>query len=122
MQKRILIADDDSMFVKLLTYELERRELDMVLQTAENGKHALELIEAQQPDVLLLDLRMPIEDGFSVLEKLQALHSKLPVIVLTHFQEPEYEERSKALGAKELIVKSHVTIEDLVDRLMPLFV
>lgn len=118
MPTRVLIADDDSVFLKLLTYELERRELDIDLKTAENGEDARTLFAEHKPDVVLLDLRMPVEDGFEVLEHLKEQQSQTPVIILTHFREPEYLDRAKQLGAKDLLVKSDLSIEELVDRLI----
>lgn len=114
--KRLLIADDDQVFAKLLSMEFEQQDADVELVTAENGRQAMDLIAASRPDLLLLDLRMPIEDGFLVLEKLKQLHSDLPVIVMTHFRNDDFLSRCQAMGAKDYLVKGDLRIDQMVEK------
>ena len=80
---RILIADDHPIFRdglrKLLTLEEDFR----VVGEARDGKECLEMLEELQPDILLLDLKMPGLDGLTALQKLQNSRTKTKVIVLT---------------------------------------
>lgn len=64
---------------------------------------ALQVIEQEDPDVLLLDLNMPVISGFDILELLEARHSPLisSVIVITAYQDSEYLHRSLRLGVRD---------------------
>src|SRR5690242_18328467 len=80
---RILIVDDEPFNVDYLEQELE--DLNYETLAAVNGKEALEKISAEQPDLVLLDIMMPIMDGFSVLEaaKADAETRNIPIIVIS---------------------------------------
>jgi signal transduction histidine kinase/DNA-binding response OmpR family regulator len=81
--KQVLIADDDPGVVDLISQLLE--EDGWAVRSVGNGRQALDEIGLQKPDVLLLDLMMPIMDGFEVLSKLRATEemADLPVVVIT---------------------------------------
>jgi DNA-binding NarL/FixJ family response regulator len=117
MTKRVLIADDDAMLLQLLRMEFEQRESAVDLVTAENGTEAIEAIDSVRPSVLILDLRMPKGDGFSVLEHIQKAKYDFPVIVLTNYNKPEYRERCTHLGVHEYIVKSEMRFSQIMGKL-----
>jgi two-component system alkaline phosphatase synthesis response regulator PhoP len=83
MPKKILAVDDERHIVRLVQVNLERAGYTVV--TAFNGKEALEQVEAEQPDLVVLDVMMPYMDGFEVLQNLRKNQSTrdLPVIMLT---------------------------------------
>ena len=94
---RVLITDDSL---------LQRRTLSAIVadmghevDTACNGQEAVEKIQANQPDCLLLDMLMPIMDGVQVIETLQSRGVKLPIIVLTADVQDWLKERCLELGA-----------------------
>ncbi len=118
MRKRIIIADDDSVFQKLLALEFERRDVDVDIATADNGERAMQLVVEQLPHLMLLDLRMPKEDGFAVLEQLRAQSYDFPVLVLTHFHNDEFKHRCLECGAKEYLVKNSLGIDQVAERVM----
>lgn len=80
-QKRVLVVDDDAGTRKLLSTVLLGRGL--VVDEAENGQEALELIESQPYGVIVLDLLMPVIDGLTVMEKLGAVTPRPVVLVVT---------------------------------------
>jgi CheY-like chemotaxis protein len=86
MQKKILIIDDDPDFVEATKIVLESR---YKVLTAYNGDEGLELVRSEEPDLIILDIIMPGEDGFRVCERLKAdpKLSKIPVIILTSLSE-----------------------------------
>lgn len=112
-RKRLLIADDDSVFLKLLSYEFEKRNDDFDIVSADDGGQALELVAERQPDLLLLDLRMPKEDGFAVLQQIREQGLTFPVVIMTHFQSQEFKDRCAQLGADDFVVKSQMRIGEL---------
>ena len=83
MQKKILAVDDERHIVRLVQVNLERAGYQVV--TAFDGREALEKVESEQPDLVVLDVMMPYMDGFEVLQTLRKNQSTrdLPVIMLT---------------------------------------
>lgn len=95
--KRILIVDDKAASRELLHTVLERQ--GYAVSEAANGKEALEKVRAEAPDLVLLDLQMPIRNGYEVLDELRkdAAYATLPVIALT--ASAMQGDREKALAA-----------------------
>lgn len=79
--KRILIAEDESAIRRLMTSLLERQGFSVV--TAVNGAQAIEMIRAERFDAAILDLMMPIVNGFKVLEVLRNEHPDTPCVIVT---------------------------------------
>jgi DNA-binding NarL/FixJ family response regulator len=104
-QVKVLIADDHPL-IRLGIRNLFDRSPDItVVDEAVNGLEALELIEKLDPDVLLLDLMMPILDGFEVLERLQASNARVRVILVSTLFENQFSENLTNLGAFAYIQK-----------------
>jgi DNA-binding response OmpR family regulator len=80
---RILIAEDEANIFKLVSFRLKHLGHDVIW--AQNGSQALEAAREQSPDLILLDVMMPVYDGFQVLKKLKADADTqpIPVIMLT---------------------------------------
>ncbi len=79
--KKVLIAEDDTTLATALAKLLEQAGFEAA--TAFNGREALEALEARRYDLLVLDIRMPVMDGFQLMEKLQKTVHKPKVIVIT---------------------------------------
>ena len=111
---KILIVDDDAEMRQLLGEEL--RDLGHDSCCASDGLQALTLVRGERPDLVLLDLRLPGGDGFTVLERLRHIAgvASIPVIVFSGVRSPDAEERALALGAREFIHKS-LSGNDLAD-------
>ena len=94
---KVLVVDDEPFNVDVLQQELE--ELDYQVITASNGKEALEQIKKHQPDLILLDLMMPVLDGFAVLleVKADAVLRDIPVIIVS----AEHDSKSVVKGIKQ---------------------
>jgi DNA-binding response OmpR family regulator len=113
-KKRILIVDDERDIVKALTIRLQRAGYEVV--TAFDGAQGIFMAHKESPDLIILDIRMPAGDGFSVAEKLKESTSTLaiPVIFLTGSPEKNSEERARALGVR-FYVKKPYDPEELLD-------
>jgi len=83
MAKKILAVDDERAIVRLVQVNLERQGYQVV--TAFDGKEALEKVESERPDLIVLDVMMPYMDGFEVLQNLKKNPNTrdIPVIMLT---------------------------------------
>ncbi|WP_018755032.1 response regulator transcription factor [Paenibacillus terrigena] len=102
---RILIADD-----QLLTREGLRTILDLeedfeVIGVAKNGQEACEMAEALRPDIVLLDIRMPVMDGITALKHIKGSCPETAALILTTFLEDEYIIEGMANGASGYMLK-----------------
>ncbi len=110
---KILIAEDDNVLRDLY---LRKFKTDMYdIRTAANGQEALDMIAQEAPDLLLLDINMPVLDGFGVLEKLPKATRKFPVVILTNFDDQANRDRGAALQVDDYFVKKDMTIKSLVE-------
>lgn len=87
--------------------------------TAEDGISALAVVEADPPDLILLDLTMPGMDGLDVLRRLQAdsRYARLPVILFTAVFDPRLVAEARRLGATDYIVKGSMPATELLARI-----
>ncbi len=104
-QSKILIVDDEPFNVDYLEQELE--DLNYITATAINGQDALEKIVSESPDLVLLDIMMPIMDGFSVLEKVKADPAirNIPIIVISANNDLQSVVKGIQLGAEDYLPK-----------------
>jgi len=110
---QILVAEDDAVLREV--YSKKFTLSGFGIKTVANGQEAINSIIEKMPDILILDLNMPVLDGFSVLEKFPREKRKFPVIVLTNFGNEQNKERAKKLGADDYFVKNEMTIKSLLE-------
>jgi len=101
----ICIADDHQMFREGLIAMLSQEKSLEVIGEASNGKEVLSLFEKTVPDVLLLDIEMPIMDGFDTLRALKKLKIKTMVLVLTMHKSAEFVKNILKAGASGYLQK-----------------
>ncbi len=112
-QKRVLIVEDERPLSHAL--DLKLRHEGFVTVVASNGEECLKALEEQEFDVVLLDLVMPVLDGFHVLEQLQTKPKKPVIFVLSNLSQAEDEDRVLKLGAKKYFIKSDTPLEVIVN-------
>jgi len=117
MSKKILIVEDDKSLQQLLGDMLESEGFEVV--QAYNGEDGSNLAKSENPDIMLLDLRLPKKDGFEVLRELKAntATSSIPVIIFTNLETPENINRAIEAGATNYIVKSNYDLEDILKKI-----
>lgn len=109
---RVLVADDNPDILFLLRTNLDAAGFETL--TASDGEMALRMIEEEEPDVLLLDLMMPVLDGWGVLEQLEREGRDLPVIVVSASDSAANIQRATELGATGYVTKPF-NLRGLVD-------
>ncbi len=100
--ERILIIDDDENIVKILSLYLRSKGYEVI--TCLSGKHAVEVFDRSKPDLVLLDIMLPVKDGNQILSEIR-LKSHTPVIMLTAKGETDEKIGSLECGADDYIVK-----------------
>jgi two-component system KDP operon response regulator KdpE len=102
---KILVVDDDPDLVKALRLRLKAHDYDIT--TASDGYSAIATAQKERPDLIILDLGLPVGDGFVVLERLQTSNplSAIPVIVLTARDPQNNEDRALKAGAAAFFQK-----------------
>lgn len=112
-QKHVLIVEDEKPLSHALQLKLEHE--GFAVTVASDGQECLSLIEGGKFDIVLLDLIMPVLDGFQVLEELKK-KSKMPaVFVLSNLSQHEDEERVLQLGARKFFIKSDTPLTVIVE-------
>lgn len=111
---KVLLVDDEEEFVKALAERLQMRDLKS--DTVQDGEQALKFVDKKEPDVMVLDLRMPGIDGIEVLKRVKKAYPQIQVIILTGHGTEKDEERARQLGAFDYLEKP-VDIDKLVDRM-----
>ncbi|MBI4599170.1 response regulator [Candidatus Uhrbacteria bacterium] len=115
--KRILVVEDDDFILRAYTAGLEHAGYEVM--TVTNGEDGLKQMRAWHPDLVLLDLIMPIKDGFETLEekhKDPAL-KKIPTLILSNLGQDDDIARGLALGAKEYFIKANYSLPDVVKKI-----
>ena len=104
-KKKILLAEDEPHIAHLIVFKLEREGFDVTW--AKDGGEALELFNKDIPDLLLLDIMMPVMDGFDVLKHIKEneSYSNIPVIMLTAKGQTSDVEKGFELGSDDYIIK-----------------
>ncbi len=119
--KKVLIVEDD-FFVSDIYETKFKHEGCEVVAVGDGAKAMSKLQEGFVPDVILLDLIMPNMDGREFLEEVKKLSnlSNVPILVLSNLSQEEDVKESLALGAKDYIVKSHLTPTEVFHRVTEL--
>lgn len=112
MAQRLLYVDDEESLRTLVQSHLSLEGFDV--ETAANGHQAVAVLQKQEFDLVLLDLRMPDGDGFEVLRFLNERGSQVPVIVLTGVDDVSIASECVKLGAADYLTKPY-NFHELID-------
>jgi len=111
---KVLVVDDDHLvrrgFISMMPWSLHGMK---VVGEASNGLKALEFLDQQSVDLLIVDLLMPIMSGMELMREVRKLHPSLHIVVLTFHQEFEYIQESLRLGALDYITKLELENEQM---------
>ena len=115
LNKTILLVEDDTLISRMYTTKLTSEGYTVVVAT--NGQQALEELERHEPDVVLLDIGLPVVDGWHVLQTIKQTpeHSGTPVILLTNMGTDDDVKRGLAMGADDYLIKAHFIPSEVVD-------
>jgi DNA-binding NarL/FixJ family response regulator len=114
---RVLIADDHSLFAEALQAILGTDARFEILALARNGRQAVELAESLHPDVVLMDISMPVLDGFQATRELHKNAPETPVLMLTGSNARNDVDRARTAGAAGYVTKDRIAGE-LIDAIL----
>jgi DNA-binding NarL/FixJ family response regulator len=114
---RVLIADDHRLFTEALEAILSGDERIEVVGQATDGGQAVELAARLEPDVVLMDVSMPVLDGFEATQEIRARRGKARVLMLTGSNSAADVDRSREVGASGYVTKDRIASE-LVDAIV----
>lgn len=100
---RILLADDESI-IRLDLREMLKEQGHDIVGEASNGQEAVELAEKLNPDLIVMDIKMPVMDGLEAVKRINAERT-IPVIMLTAYSQPELVQQATELGVYGYLVK-----------------
>lgn len=115
---KILCVDDDSLIKKLLSHLLERQGFEV--RTASNGQEGVEMAREWLPDLILMDLMMPVMDGFQAAAALRAdpRTRHIPIVARTSMSGVSVQVRTQEVGINSLVLKTS-SLNDLLKSLHP---
>jgi len=111
MGKHVLIAEDDTLLAQMMGRILSKNNVRVTI--AYNGQEALEVLEKEVPDVLLLDVLMPVLDGHGVLQAIREKQLGCPVIVLSNLSDRMTKEKCKKMDVQHYFVKNDLDDDSL---------
>lgn len=116
-KKRILVVEDEELLLRALSDKLKREGFEVL--EASNGKDGLEIALTEQPNLILLDMVMPVMDGITMLKALRNYDAGkiIPVIVLTNLTDADIEEEAVGRKVADYLVKADWRISDVVKKI-----
>lgn len=113
-KKYIIVAEDDKFYANIYKLKLNKEGYEVAV--VGDGAQAIELVNKRVPDLLLLDLIMPVKDGFETLKELRASEKfkLLKILILSSLGQEEDARKAKELGANDYFIKTNVTIEEVM--------
>ena len=114
---KILIAEDDKFLASAYRVKLSKAQYEV--KTVSNGDEALQALDSFLPDLIILDLMMPVRDGFSFLEEIKknAKWKNTPIIVASNLSQPDDVVKAVQMGANDYIVKTDLTMKEVLAKI-----
>lgn len=115
-KQKILLGEDEEFVARSYIRKLQVEGYEVV--HAHNGEEAFKLIAIEKPDIVILDLMMPLKTGFEVLQDIKASSNaeikKIPIIVASNLGQKSDIDTALSLGAIDFLIKSNISLKELV--------
>lgn len=117
---KVLISDDQQLIRESLKLYLENTGEFSVTGTVGNGQEVLDSVEKEKPDIILMDIRMPILDGVECTKIVKQKHPEIKIIILTTFDDDDYVYNALKYGASGYLLKG-IALEELKDAIKTVY-
>lgn len=115
--KRILLVEDDPLLIDIYTTKLKEKGFDVIV--VDSGERVLETMREKKPDVVMLDIVLPHQDGWSILSQIKEDEElkSTKVVVLSNLGQKEEVEKGIKLGASQYLIKAHYTPSQVIQEI-----
>lgn len=113
LNKKVLIVEDTKSYMFLISQKLQ--EEGFMVSTAENGQDGLEIAKTEKPDIILMDIEMPVMNGIESSKKIKEAGIDVPIVFLTNMGDLKHISEATET-ASDYIVKSDMNVDGIVDR------
>lgn len=114
--KKILVAEDDKFIAHAYKNALKMEGFNVEL--ASDGEEALAKAKTFKPDLMLLDLVMPVKNGFDTLRDLRKHNTKLPVIILSNLGQESDIKQCEKFGISDYLIKSNISMKEVISKIL----
>ncbi len=116
-KKKIFIVEDEKMLAEMYRDKLTR--VGFEVYSAYDAEEGIELIKKNDPDLILLDILLPRENGVSLLSKIRKEEkiALVPVIAFSNYDDKETKKEAENLGVKEYLIKTNYTPQEIVEKI-----
>ena len=111
---KVILADDHQNVLRSISTILNNSPIIDVVDTANNGEEAFVIAQSVEPDVLVLDIDMPVLNGLQVSEKLKSLDVDVNILILSNYDDPTIVRAAFDVGARGYVLKNRA-VTDLVE-------
>ena len=114
---KVLVAEDDQLLSTLLVNHLQKEGLDT--KAVYDGGAAVQTVKEWRPDVLLLDIMMPVKSGWDVMKEVKAdpsTSASMSIIIISNLEADDAVSKAKALGANDYLVKAAASLGQITER------
>lgn len=117
MNGKILIAEDDKFIANAYRVKLTKSGFDIMI--ADNGRDAISALDEFEPDLFVIDLIMPVQDGFETIEQIRKIKKfqMSPILIASNLSQKKDIDKGMRLGANGYITKSDTSLEDIVNQI-----
>jgi DNA-binding NarL/FixJ family response regulator len=112
---KLLIVEDNAPLRQMLVESIIRHFPDVQILAAGQAEEALTIIEEDRPALILMDLRLPGENGLDLTRKIKMDHPGIAVIMLTSYDLPEYRQIAQELGVNHFLCKGATSVEQILE-------
>lgn len=117
MAKKVLIIEDEKILAEMYKEKIEKEGFEVFL--AFDSKEGLELAKKKKPDLILLDILLPGENGVSLLKKIKKDPEifQIPILAFSNYDDQFTKKETLGLGAKDYLIKANYTPKEIVERI-----
>lgn len=112
---KILMVDDEEHWIKPYSQKIEEAGFDV--EIAHNGEEGLKKVADIKPDLILLDINMPVMDGLTMAKKLREKKDDTPILLLTNLSDSAKVEEALKIGLLDYIIKSDHSLDDVIKKI-----